>query len=101
MHGEVVGSMSILQAIISQLSKKSNSYLKQINEAELLKKSYISILTIFIKLWQGSVGLCKDYLEAGSHALVANGFRQCKEFQQFQDLKKSVNLHPKSPHFIK
>ena len=86
--------MSILHAIISQLSKKSN-YLKQINEAELFEKSHVNILTIFIKLWQGSVGLCKDYSEAGSHVLVANGFRQCKEFQQFQDLKKECQFTSK------
>ena len=70
-----------------QLFHNSAKKAKQINEAELLKKSHVNILTTFIKLWQGSVGLCKDYPEAaGSHVLVANGFRHCKEFQQFQDL---------------
>ena len=29
---------------------------------------------------------------AGSHVLVANGFQQSKEFQQFQDFKKNVPI---------
>ena len=75
---------------------------KQINEAELsalniLKKSHVHTLTIFGKLWQASVELCKHHPVAGSHVLVANGFEQCKEFQQFQDLRKNVSICIKNP----